>query len=58
MYHEHAPQVIVGKGPQNTLKRFQQKIHDFLAKAPESEPAEENPSSIAEGKANESTVDG
>ncbi|XP_050715054.1 condensin complex subunit 3-like [Eriocheir sinensis] len=49
--------VIDGKGPQNTLKRFQQKIQDFLARAPESEEAEENPSSMTEEKAEESAAE-
>lgn len=54
----HIPQVIDGKGMQNTLNRFQQKIKGYLAKAPESEAGEENPSNAAEGKADESSADG
>lgn len=56
--HQHALQVVEGKWHQNTLKRFQQKIQDFLSRAPESEATEEDPSCMTEEKDEESVTEG
>lgn len=53
-YFKHCLQVIESKGAQNTVKRFQQKIQDFLSRAPDAEAAEETTVTNTETRAEES----
>lgn len=55
---KYVPQVIEGKSAQNVVKRFQQKIQDFLSGAPEDEAVEETTATNTEANAELSVQEG